>query len=302
MNFPSGIHTVLVTPFDDFHKIDYEDLQKWFVFQSNSDVVGLVLLGTTSESPTLSRIEQLDIVHKIHEWNSQLEKKKFITVGVGGNDTQENLEFALLCKDYCNAFMVTVPQYSKPTQNGIVEHYKHICQHSEISKKPIIMYNIPGRTSMNADPVTIKRIHETCPNVVAIKEASGSIDQLIKIRSTIPSLKVFSGDDKLLLDFMVHGGHGCISVASNAIPNVMTNLYVQCANGAFINATRIYYESTFIEFNELLFCETNPIPIKFILKQIGLYKTFNMRLPMTPLSEDKQNDILRFMHKKFSFE
>ena len=297
LNFPAGVHTVLVTPFShDTKLVDFDDIQKWVAFQTNSNVTGILLLGTTSESPTLSRNEQLKIVKKVYEWNKSSETPKYLTVGVGGSNTMETLEFTRECVGYCDAFMVTVPAYNKPTQHGILEHFKTICNHNEIKHTSVIMYNIPGRTALNAEPSTIRSIFNECPNMIAIKEASGSIDQLIKLREIVPSLKIFSGDDKLTLDVMLHGGQGVISVASNIIPDIMSELVNLCSNGNFVSASKLYYKSELPQFFEALFCETNPIPVKFMLHQLQVFKNYSMRLPMTTLSENKHNMVLNALY------
>ena len=167
-----------------------------------------------------------------------------------------------------------------------------ICSHSDVRGFPVIMYNIPGRTGVNMEPKTIRDITQACDNVVAIKEASGSIDQLVEIMSSVPTLQVFAGDDKLVLDVMAHGGCGVISVASNVIPNLMSRLVSLCANNDFSAARSLYYESKLPNFIRLLFCETNPIPVKYMLYCTGLYPNYVMRLPMTQLSENRRDEVL----------
>jgi 4-hydroxy-tetrahydrodipicolinate synthase len=235
------------------------------------------------------------------------EKPKFVSVGVGGNDTKETLQFAqtIARGDLCDGFMVTVPSYNKPTQKGIFEHFRVICNDDYVSKFPVIMYNIPGRTGVNMEPRTILEVYQECPNVVAIKEASGSIDQLIEIRRIVPNLQVFSGDDKLVLDVMVHGGEGVISVASNVIPDLMTLVVKLCLDSKFSEARSVFYDSKLPFFIKYLFCETNPIPIKFMLFCTGLYDNHIMRLPMTELPEEKQPEVqnvlvdIRISEKQF---
>jgi len=312
-NFPKGVYTVLVTPFvqselkeltddqldeltdEEFaeyynskHRIDFANISKWVDFQCSSQVAGLVLLGTTSESPTLDRDEQFEIVKYVSAENKKHSTPKFLVVGVGGNNTYENLCFARKCVPYCDAFMVTVPSYSKPTQHGIFEHFRVICSNKRIATKPVIIYNIPSRAGINMDPQTIKNVCDTCPNVIAIKEASGSIDQLIKLREIVPGLQVFSGDDKLVLDVMTHGGCGVISVASNVIPNIISQIVELCFANESIMAMDKYYGYGLPKFIELLFCETNPIPVKYMMHAMGLYNNHEMRLPMTELSTSKE--------------
>jgi len=285
----NGTYTVLVTPFNDDNTINYNDIDKWIQMQLKSNVTGLVLLGTTSESPTLSRDEQLSIVKFVHEKNHSSQNNKFLVVGVGGNNTIETLEFAKMCKHYCDGFMVTVPSYNKPTQNGILKHFETICKDDDIKHYPIILYNVPSRTGVNMEPKTIKMVYESCKNIVAVKEASGSIDQLIELRTIVPTLTILSGDDKLILDVMVHGGGGVISVASNVFPSLVSQIVNLCLVGDFQKAKQVYYNSEFPELLKCMFCETNPIPIKFMMMKLGIYTNDNMRLPMTQLSSEKHD-------------
>lgn len=288
--FPSGIFTVLVTPFNFDESIDYISLRNWFDLQSQSDVVGLVLMGTTSESPTLSRSEQLEILAKVSGWNKELDKPKYIILGCGGNDTREMIEFSKKSVSLCDAFMVTVPSYNKPTQNGIYQHYKAFCTESTLSSKPVMIYNVPSRTGINMEVSTIKKVHEDFSNVIAIKEASGSITQLIQLRTQVPSLKIFSGDDLLICDVMCHGGKGVISVASNVIPDIMCSVYKNCCSSS-TNYSNKFYLYGLPDFINALFCETNPIPVKYLLHYTGIFSNYVMRLPMTPLSDELHNKV-----------
>jgi 4-hydroxy-tetrahydrodipicolinate synthase len=303
LQFPKGVYTVLVTPFNDDDSVDYESIDKWVDEQQDSNVAGLVLLGTTSESPTLTRDEQFKIVKRVWEHVSKFVEPKFVVAGVGGNNTQETLDFArsLTTQKLCDGLMVTVPSYNKPTHNGIYEHFVKICSHPDVRGFPVIMYNVPGRTSVNMEPKTIFNIVESCNNVVAIKEASGSIDQLIEIMNTT-NIQVFAGDDKLVLDVMVHGGCGVISVAGNVIPNLMSRLVKLCTDGDFSVARLLYYESNLPNFIRLLFCETNPIPVKYMLYCTELYPNYTMRLPMTQLSENRKSEVRDAVQKMKVFE
>ncbi len=302
--FPKGVYTVLVTPFNEDESIDYRSIDEWVDEQQSSAVAGLVLLGTTSESPTLTRDEQYEIVKRVWQRVNGFTSPKFIVAGVGGNNTNETLEFAKLItsEKLCNGLMVTVPSYNKPTQKGIFEHFVKICTHEGVNNFPVIMYNVPGRTSVNMEPKTIHDVVNACKNVVAIKEASGSIDQLIEIMSSVPALQVFAGDDKLVLDVMVHGGCGVISVASNVIPHLMSTLVNLCVTNEFSVASTLYYNSKLPQFIKLLFCETNPIPVKYMLHHKGIYPNFVMRLPMTQLSENKRHDVSLTTAEIISFE
>lgn len=275
-----GVYSVFVTPFTSDFKINYSDIDNWLDLQSKSSVTGFVLMGTTSESPTISRIEQLNIINYIVAKNNMQEEPKYIIIGVGGNDTMETYEFSKMVYSLGNALMVTVPSYNKPTQKGIIQHFSMFNEFN----CPIMMYNVPGRTGLNMLPETMKIITDTCENIVALKEASGNIEQLITIKSLMPDLQVFCGDDNLLLDFMIHGCDGVISVASNIIPEFVNTLYYYGIDDIKF-ATKIYYTYKYNEFVKALFIESNPIPVKYMLHKINVYTNNIMRLPLTKLDE-----------------
>jgi|SaaInlStandDraft_6_1057023.scaffolds.fasta_scaffold23646_1 4-hydroxy-tetrahydrodipicolinate synthase len=291
--FPTGVHTVLVTPFNEFpnktSSVDYDSMETWFAMQANSGVAGLVLLGSTSESSTLKESEKMEIVKKIHNWNMTLQTPKFITVGVGGNNTYENLKFAKKCVGYCNAFMVTVPHYNKPTQDGIYEHFKYICNNEHISSFPVIMYNIPGRTCIDMEARTMVRVFNDCANVVAVKEASGSCERAIELRNMEPQLKVFSGDDSLITEMTMIGGVGVISVASNIIPDIMAELYDYCKKKDYQSVTSLMDTYCLRNFFSFLFCEPNPTVPKFMLYEMCVFSEYAMRLPLLPLTEQNRH-------------
>lgn len=296
--FKTGVHTVLVTPFiKSTYNIDYEDLGKWFTYQETSDVDGLVLFGSTSESGTLSKVEKMQILKIVYEMNLSLPNPKFLTVGISGsNDVREVIEFAKASAQFCDAFMVTVPHYVKPPQEGIVQWFRYICTHFDVLSKPIIMYNIPGRACINMLPETMKKIYDMCPNVVAVKEASGSIEQMKEVMRLVPEIKLFSGDDGLISDVIKIGGVGVISVASNVIPTEIVELTRFCIKGEYEKAEIIKLESKLDDFLIALFCETNPIPVKFMLCQCGVFKSSTMRLPLIPLYEEKHQKVTCAMY------
>jgi len=297
---PNGVHTVLVTPFIENienTEIDYKGIEKWVNFQANSSVVGLVLFGSTSEAGMLSKQEKLQILDKIVALNSLLENPKFITIGISGsNDIREVIEFARDCVDKCDAFMITVPHYVKPTQEGIVNWFEKICNDPMLSHKSVIMYNIPSRACTNMLPLTMKTICDKCFNVIAVKEASGSLQQMIEIINLIPNIKLFSGDDGLTVDVIKNGGVGVISVASNVIPNLMTNITKLCFDSSFSGdyseVEHLIDDSSLNTFLSKLFCESNPIPIKFALYYLGIFDSYQMRTPLTKLSEKYHTEII----------
>ena len=289
-NFPVGVHTVLVTPFDDSNcDIDYDDINQWLNSQSTTDVAGLVLLGSTSESSMLSREEKMEIVKNVHMLNSQSSNPKFITVGVSvSNDIREVIDFAIECSSYCNAFMLTVPNYVKPPARGMVNWFKNICNHPKLLHMPFVLYNIPGRACINMLPETMKEVCDACQNVVAIKEASGSLEQMKKVIELLPNIKLFSGDDGLTIDVIKLGGVGVISVASNVFPELMAAITKYCLDNDYDLAVNLSKYTMLDSFISALFCESNPIPVKFMLNKIGLYKSYQMRQPLEKLDGSKQ--------------
>lgn len=294
--FPDGVYTVLVTPFNSDFSINWDNLEKWVYRQINSPIAGLVLLGTTSEIPTLKKSEQFEIVKFVNHVMVKHDSKKFLCVGIGGNNTKKAQEFAIKCAPWCDAFMVTVPNYNMPGQDGVIAHFQAICNEPCMKEKPVILYNVPKRTGTNAEPETVKAICDTCPNVKAIKEASGNLLQIEIIRDLMPELKVFSGDDKLLVDVMRLKGNGVISVASNAYPEIVCSLYDQCVKD-ISSANDLFKSCKFGELCDALFCVSNPRPIKYFLFRLRMFDTCALRLPMLPLPDDKKkivDDVMAF--------
>lgn len=298
--FSSGVYTVLVTPFANDNSIDYNSIDNWLRQQYKNKVVGLVLLGTTSESPTLSQDEKIAIVKHVYEFNQQMSKeapgtpgcKKMIVVGIGGNNTGHTIEFGGLVDDYADAFMVTVPHYNKPPQRGIFLHFQMISKC--FPEMPIMMYNIPGRTGVNMEPPTMIDVIRCCPNVKALKDASGDLDKTYILCDDLErqgiivgkDFKIFSGDDIDAPTLMVKAdASGVISVASNIIPYDVCEYIEDISNGKLNDGEAKFGRC--MKFIKYLFAETNPIPIKEIMNYAGIYETNHMRLPMVTMARDK---------------
>lgn len=293
MEFLDGVYTVLMTPFNEDDTIDYESYKKLIDLQINSYITGVVVLGTTSESPTLSRDEQSDLVKYVYKRIKDKGSDKKIIIGVGGNNTQETSKFAYYNQEYCDYVMITVPSYNKPSQDGIYEHFNLVCQ--TVNEKPVILYNIPGRTGVNMLPETIKKVYDTNKNVCAIKEASGSISQIMDLIS-ICDIKVFSGDDGLTIPVTSVGGTGVISVVSNVCPNETSNVYKYCVNNKYKEA-RLEY-SKLNDLVKMLFIESNPVPGKEMLCKLGIFNTPKVRLPLTNLNEENKLKVLKVLLSK----
>lgn len=285
------VYTVIVTPFDDEEKIIYSDFDNLINYQIKNGVNGIILLGTTSESPTIDIEEQQEIVDYVwNRFNGQIK----IVVGIGGNNTKKVIEFGRFCVDKCDAFMVTVPNYNKPTQHGIFEHFFKIANDELLKEKEIMMYNIPSRCGVNMDPDVIVNLSKICKNITAIKEASGSLTQMRKIKEDC-DINIYSGDDLNILPIMSLGGAGVISVASNIIPKEICTLIRLCSNDKYNEAVNKFYQVS--RLIENLFLVSNPIPIKYVLFKNKLISNDNMRLPLTRLNEQENKDEISKLNK-----
>ena len=290
MEFESGVYTVIPTFFKD-GDIDLEQLTNAVRIQISSGIKNIVLLGTTSETPTLTSSEQEKIVQTV--WN-QFNGQVNIIVGIGGNDTKATLENAFKFKPMCDAFMVTVPYYNKPSQEGIFKHFSTISQ--LVGDKPIMMYNIPSRCGVSMTPETIAELYCNHDNIVAIKEASGSISQTLEIKN-LCDIKVFSGDDALTLSLMSVGAEGVISVASNIIPSLMISLVDKFSKQT---EEAICLNKKLYPLFKSLFLDTNPVPLKYLTYKLGLAKDHSVRLPLVDISSEEILNKLNIISEKIN--
>jgi 4-hydroxy-tetrahydrodipicolinate synthase len=272
-----GCGTALVTPFKSDLSLDEEALRRLVKRQIEEGIDFLVPCGTTGESPTLKRHEHLRVVEiTVEEANGRVP----VVGGAGGYDTAEVIELARdLQRIGVDAILSVTPYYNKPGQEGLYQHYRAIAGAIDL---PIILYSVQGRTSVNIEPQTVVRLAEI-PNIVAVKEASGNIQQMASIVHRVPDdFLVLSGDDAITIPLIALGGHGLISVASNQIPREMTEL-VRLANaGDFAGARSI--QKRFLPLMEINFIESNPGPVKAAMHMMGLLEP-NFRLPMVMPSE-----------------
>jgi 4-hydroxy-tetrahydrodipicolinate synthase len=283
-----GTGTALVTPFKEDNSIDYESLKKIISFQISSGIDAIILLGTTGESPVISLDERKKIIETGIE--SAGGKTKII-IGTGTNDTQHVVEFNKIAEEYkADGLLIVNPYYNKGTQESLVEHYKYI---SERTSLPIMLYNVPSRTGMNLLPETIVKIHNECKNVVAIKEASSNISQIAHLFSIKPdSLSVLSGNDDQTLPIMAMGGDGVVSVFSNPYPKQMKQLTDVISNYKLNDAQKM--NNKYLRMMNLLFIETSPSPVKYVMYQMGLCKNL-LRLPMAPVTKKTEELLLNEM-------
>ena len=270
----TGCGTALVTPFRRDQSLDEECLRRLVRRQIDAGVNFLIPCGTTGESPTLSRSEQLRVVGiTIEEARGRVP----VLAGAGGYNTAEVIELAREYKTLrVDGILSVTPYYNKPTQEGLYQHYKAIASAVPL---PIVLYNVPGRTSVNIEPATLYRLAEI-ETIVGVKEASGNISQMAAILAKIPErFVVLSGDDAVTLPLMSMGGRGIISVASNEIPAEMTRLAQLCLAGDFPAALGVHRR--YFSLMEVNFVETNPIPVKAAMALMGLLEPV-WRLPLVP--------------------
>ena len=273
----------MTTPFQD-QSVDHEALKKHIHFLLENGVDYLVVLGTTGESVTLNAQEQLDVVNTVHEANNA---KVPIVVGAGGNNTNaviekiKNIDFRGI-----DAILSVTPYYNKPSQKGIYQHFKTIAENSPV---PVILYNVPGRTGKNIEPDTIVSLARDFDNIVAVKEASGSLVQAMHIIDRKPEdFLVVSGEDNITLPLMSLGVEGVISVVANAFPKEWSHMVNYALKNDFRSARDLHYKMMAIV--EKLFAEGNPAGIKCALHLRGIIAN-RLRLPLTPVSQQLEGEM-----------
>jgi 4-hydroxy-tetrahydrodipicolinate synthase len=268
----TGTGTALVTPFRTDGSLDEQALRSLVRRQLDAGINFLVPCGTTGESPTLTHAEHLRVV----ELTLEIAKGKVpVLAGAGGYNTAEVISLTNeLQKLGADGILSVTPYYNKPTQEGLFQHFKAIASAVNL---PIILYSVQGRTGVNIEPSTVLRLSQI-KNIVGIKEASGSMSQMGAILSLVPKdFLVLSGDDSLTLPLISLGGRGLISVASNEIPAEMTRLVQSALSGDFAEARRLHFQ--YLSLMDINFVESNPIPVKSALAEMGLLQPV-WRLPL----------------------
>lgn len=278
-----GCGTALVTPFKEDLSIDEEALARLVEFQIAEGIDFLVPCGTTGESVTMSDGEQRRVVEIVIQ---AAQGRVQVVAGAGGNNTAHVIKLA---REYellgVRALLSVSPYYNKPTQEGLYQHFRAIAESTSL---PIIVYNVPPRTSVNILPDTIARLAEV-PNVVGVKEASGDISQIAEIATRVPDdFKIFSGDDSITLPVVAVGGAGLISVASNEAPRLMTALTRACLENNWDEARQL--NRKLFPLMKANFIETSPGPVKAALALMGKVQEF-YRLPMVPVSQQTKDKL-----------
>lgn len=273
-----GTGVALVTPFKQDKSVDYDSLKKLIDFVINGGVNYVVTLGTTGETPTLSREEKIEIINFTF---STVSARVPVVVGIGGNNTQSIIkDIETFPVEKAAAILSASPYYNKPSQEGIYQHYKAI---SGVKSIPILLYNVPGRTGSNISAATTIRLANDIENINGIKDASGNMQQSMQILRDKPQeFLVVSGDDHLALSQIACGMRGVISVAANCFPKDFSNMVNAAIADDFTTARGLNYR--LLEGFDLLFAENNPAGVKAVLSELGIIEN-SLRLPLVPLSE-----------------
>ncbi|MDX1528908.1 MAG: 4-hydroxy-tetrahydrodipicolinate synthase [Gammaproteobacteria bacterium] len=272
-----GSMVAMVTPMHANGAVDDESLARLVEFHVENQTDAIIAVGTTGESATLDHAEHTRVIARIVELaNGRIP----VIGGTGANSTSEAIELTKAAKDVgVNACLLVTPYYNKPTQEGLFRHYKAIAEAVDI---PQILYNVPGRTACDMLPETVARLAEI-PNIIGIKEATGDLDRIKALLDQCgPEFEVYSGEDWLALKTILVGGRGVISVTANVAPAQMHDMCMRALEGDADGAKRI--DESLQPLHKALFLESNPIPAKWAVSQLGLMGP-GIRLPLTPLSE-----------------
>ncbi|HBX22501.1 MAG TPA: 4-hydroxy-tetrahydrodipicolinate synthase [Desulfotomaculum sp.] len=279
--------TAMVTPFNKDQTIDFEQVKKLarHLVQSGSD--GLVLAGTTGESPTLSKDEKVELFRVVVE---EVGGDAIVIAGTGGNNTAASVELTRAAEKVgVDGVLQVSPYYNKPTQEGLYQHFKAIAASTNL---PVMLYNIPGRTAVNILPQTVIRLAEI-ENITSIKEASGSLDQVSELRRSLPDhFAIYSGDDSMTLPIMSLGGKGVVSVAAHIVGPKIQEMVNAFTSGNVTMATKIH--SSLYPVFKILFITTNPVPVKAAMNMLG-WKVGAPRLPLVDVNEAEREALRRVL-------
>ncbi|RUM74392.1 MAG: 4-hydroxy-tetrahydrodipicolinate synthase [Sulfurovum sp.] len=287
-NLISGATTALITPFKD-GKLDEATFAKLITRQINNGIDAICPVGTTGESATLTHDEHKRCIEIAVEVCKGTKTK--VLAGAGSNATHEAIEIAKHAQKIgVDAIFSVSPYYNKPSQEGLYQHYKAIASSVEL---PFMLYNVPGRTGVDILADTVCRLFDDVPNIYGIKEATGSIERTVELLAKRPELYVFSGDDAIDYPILANGGKGITSVTSNLLPDLKAQLAHAALKGDFKTSKAINDELYAI--NKVMFCESNPIPIKAAMYIAGLIDTLEYRLPLVQPSAQNMKKIEEVM-------
>lgn len=276
-----GTYTAIVTPFDSEGNLDEEGLRKNIRFQISEGITGIVPVGTTGESPTLTPEEHEQVIDIAVE---EAKGKVKVIAGSGSNNTKEAIRYTAHAKEAgADAALLISPYYNKPTQEGLYQHYKQIAESVDI---PQIIYNVPSRTGKNVDAETVIRLTKF-KNIVGVKEAGCDLEQIMRILRDVPDdFNVLSGEDSWTYSMLALGGHGVISVASNLVPKGVSDMVSLFLKGDIEGSKQLHYK--YLDLFDVIFVETNPTPVKSAMNMLGM-AAGSTRLPLVePLAQSKE--------------
>lgn len=285
-----GAGVAMITPFHEDKSVNYEELGRMLEAQVQGHTDAIIVCGTTGEPVTMSMEERTEVIRFTVE---KIAHRIPVIAGTGANCTQTAVELSVKAQELgVDGLLVVTPFYNKATQEGLIEHYKMIAQSVDL---PIIMYNVPSRTGCNILPETAARLADEVENIVGIKEASGDISQIAKLAACVKGkLDIYSGNDDQVIPILSLGGIGVISVLSNVVPQDAHNMVIEYLNGNTKKALELQLK--YLDLIHALFCEVNPIPVKWAANQMG-YQAGGLRLPLTELSAAHQELLEREMKK-----
>lgn len=279
-----GSLVALVTPFDQDNRVDYSALKRLIDFHVAEGSDGLVIAGTTGESATLERDEHVELIERAV---GIVDGRLPVIAGTGSNSTAQTIDLSVAVGNFgIDAYLVVVPYYNKPVQEGLYRHFRAV---ADAVDKPLVLYNVPGRTVADMLPETVARLAEH-ENIVGIKEATGDMDRLRAIREVVDDdFRLFSGDDFTVLPFIEQGGHGVVTVSGNVVPARMAELCRLAGARKYDQARAI--DADLQPLNAALFVESNPIPVKWALARMGLISG-GIRLPLTEFAAEYHEQML----------
>lgn len=281
----TGTYTAIVTPFKN-GKVDEAALVNLVRLQLKGGVEGIVPVGTTGESPTLDYDEHIRVVEIVV--NAVAGRAK-VLAGTGANSTKEATFLTQRAEEVgADGSLQVAPYYNKPTQEGLFQHFREVARNTEL---PLVLYSIPGRCGIEIGVDTVKRLAESCKNIVGIKEAGGNADRVSQLRAACgPRFEILSGDDSLTLPFMAVGAQGVISVASNIIPKQVSDMVRAFAKGEIAAAQKLH--AKYYPIFKDLFIETNPVPTKAAMAMMGLIAE-EYRLPLVPMADANRAKLVK---------
>jgi len=289
-NYITGATTAVITPFKN-GTLDEATYARLIQRQIDNNIDAICPVGTTGESATLTHDEHKRCIEIAVEACKGTKAK--VLAGAGSNSTLEAIDIAKHAESCgVDAIFSVSPYYNKPSQEGLYQHYKAI---ASAVKVPFMLYNVPGRTGVDILPDTVKRLFDDVENIMGIKEATGSIERTVELLAKIPDLYVFSGDDAIDFPILASGGKGITSVTANLLPDLKADLTHAALEGDLKRSKEI--NDQLFEINKVLFCESNPIPIKAAMYIAGLIETLEYRLPLVPPSSENMKKIEEVMKK-----